>query len=168
MISKINRNGDALQPNDMVDSYYRGLYSGDLKSVKALMTEESYYMAIEPLGIKLSFRDPAFKREWDKIKESKDSLCKVEKKLSAEFLSHNLSPQIDIKQMEPNGSEKTTVHYKEDGKKKKLYFSKETGHWLIDYYAGRPVPPVPQSYLYSIKQWTISILTYLNNRGFAW
>ncbi len=115
-------------------------------------------MTLEPFGMGLAFKDPAFKAEWDKIKESEYSLHEVEKKISAELLSRNLSHQIDIKQIEPNGSERKIVHYEEDGKQKKLYFSKEDGHWLIDYYAGCPVSPESKSYFSSLKKWFTSIL----------
>lgn len=156
IMSHINtKYDDYLQPEEIVSKYYQALYSGDLKSVKNLMTEESYYMALEPFGLKLSFKDPIFKREWDQIEESKASLHEVEKKLSVELLSYNLSSQIDIRQIEPNGSERKTVHYEENGKNKKLYFSKDDGQWLINYYAGRPVS---QSYLSSVKKWVVSFL----------
>lgn len=115
-------------------------------------------MSLEPFGMGLAFKDPAFKVKWDKIKESQDALQEVEKRISAELLSRNLSHQIDIKQIEPNGSERKIVYYEEDGKKKRLYFSKKDGHWLIDYYAGRPVSLVSQSYFSSMKKWVISIL----------
>jgi hypothetical protein len=138
---------DGLQAEEIVSKYYHALYSGDLESVKGLMTKESYYMALEPFGLKLSFKDPVFKSEWDKIEENKDALYEVEKKISAELLSRHLSPQIDITEIEPNGTERKII----------LYFSKENGHWLIDYYAGRPVASDPQSYFSSVKKWVISI-----------
>lgn len=146
---------DCLQPEEIVSKYYHALYSGDLQSVKEMMTKESYYMTLEPFGFKLSFNDPVFKTQWDKIKESKDALNEVEKKISLELLSRNLSPQIDIKQIEPNGFARTTVHYAKDGKNKRLYFSKEDGSWRINYFAGRLVS---QSYFALIKNWIISIL----------
>ncbi|NOR56673.1 MAG: hypothetical protein GQ531_10780 [Sulfurovum sp.] len=144
-----------LQPEEIVGKYYHALYSGDLQSVKKMMTEESYYMTLEPFGLKLSFNDPVFKTQWDKLKESKDALDEVEKKISIELLSRNLSPQIEIKQIEPNGFVRTTVHYSKDGKNKRLYFSKEDGSWRINYFAGRLVS---QSYFALIKNWIISIL----------
>ncbi len=148
---------ECLQPEETVSRYYKALYSGDLKSVKDLMTEESYYMTLEPFGMGLSFKDPAFKTVWDQIEESQDALHEVEQKISAELLSRNLSPQIDIKRVEPNGSERKTVYYERDGKKKRMHFSQKDGNWLINYFAGRPIPPVPDSYFSSIKQWIMSI-----------
>ena len=112
---------DCLQPEEIVGKYYHALYSGDLQGVKEMMTEESYYMALEPFGMKLSFNDPVFKTHWDKLKESKDALYEVEKKISVELLSRNLSPLINIKKIKPNGLERTTVHYVRDGKNKRLY-----------------------------------------------
>lgn len=149
---------DHLQPEEIVGKYYHALYNGDLESVKEMMTGESYHMTLEPFYIKLSFKDPAFKTMWDEIEENKDALYEVEKKISEELLSRNLSPQIDIKHIEPNGSQRTTVHYEEDGKNKKLYFSKKDGYWRIDYFAGRPIPPIPESYFSSIKNWIKSII----------
>ena len=151
---------ECLQPEEIVSRYYQSLHTGDLESVKDLMTEESYHMTLEPFGMSLLFKDPAFKAVWEKIEESQDALDEVEKKISAELLSRNLSPQIDIKQIEPNGSERMTVHYEKDGKKKKMHFSQQDGKWLINYFAGRPIPAVPDSYFTSIKKWIISILPF--------
>ena len=148
---------DCLQPAGIVSRYYKALYSADLESVKNLMTEESYYMTLEPFCMSLFFKDSAFKRVWDKIEESQDALDEIEKKLSVEILSRDLSPQIGIQQVEPNGSERMTVHYEKDGKKKKMHFSQQDGNWLINYFAGRPIPPVPDSYFTSMKKWFISI-----------
>ena len=153
-------NNDCLQPEEIVSRYYQALYSGDLTSVKELMIEESYYMALEPYGFKLSFKDPAFKTVWDQIEESQDALHEVEQKISSELLSRNLSPQIDIKRVEPNGSERKTVYYERDGKKKRIHLSKKDGHWFINYFAGRPIPPVPDSYFTSIKKWIKSKFHY--------
>ncbi len=144
-----------LQPEEIVRKYYHALYSGDLQSIKEMMTEESYYMTLEPFGFKLSFNDPIFKTQWDKLKESKDTLYEVEKQISLELLSRNLSPQIDIMQIEPNGLERATVHYVKDGKNKRFYFSKEDGSWRINYFAGRPVST---SYFALIKNWVSSML----------
>ena len=144
-----------LQPEEIVVRYYHALYRGNLQSLKEIMTEESYIMTLEPFGIKLSFTDPVFKTLWDQIEESNDALSEVEKKISEELISRNLSPQIDIKQTEPIGLERIIVHYTKDGGNKKLYFSKESGDWRIDYFAGRPVKP---GFFASIKNWIISIL----------
>jgi len=151
-------NEHCLEPENIVNKYYQALYSGNLSKVKDLMTEESYLMTLEPFVLKLSFNDPLFKAQWDKREESKDALHEVEQKLSLELLSRNLSPQIEIDQIVPNGLERLTVHYKKDGKHKKLYFSQENGKWFIDYFAGRPVPPVPESYFSRIRKWLLSIL----------
>lgn len=155
MTDKNTKHDDYLQPEEIVGRYYHALYSGDLSSVKEMMTEESYMMTLEPFGIKLSFNDPVFKTQWDQVEESKDALIEVEKKISVELLSRNLSPQIDIKQIEPIGLERITVHYTKDGKNKKLYFSKEGADWRINYFAGRHVPP---GYFASIKNWMLSLV----------
>ena len=149
----------SLQPEEIVSKYYQSFYSnGDLESVKNLMTEESYLMALEPFGMALAFKDPEFKIKWDQIKESREALNEVEKKISAELLSKNLSHQIDIKQVEANGSERKIVYYEENSKEKRLYFSKKDAQWRIDYFAGCPVSPVPESYFSSMKKWVLAKL----------
>ncbi len=152
---KNTNDSDYRQLEEMVVKYYHALNGGDLSSVKEMMTEESYYMALEPFGMKLSFNDPVFKTQWDQIEESKDALHEVEKKISEELLSRNLSPHIEITNTEENGLERMIVHYTKDGKNKKLYFSKEGSDWRINYFAGRHIPP---GYFASVKNWMISIL----------
>jgi len=149
-----------LQPEKIVSKYYQSLYSGDLKSVKALMTKESYYMTLEPFGMGLAFKDSAFKMQWDKIEESQDAIHEVEKKISVSLLADNISPHIEIKKIAENGSERKIVYYEEDGEKKKLYFSHEDGLWLIDYFAGCPISPVQESCVSFVKKWFSSLLPF--------
>ncbi len=144
-----------MEPDMIVDRYYKALYSGDLKIVKNIMTQKSYIMMLESFGLKLSLKDPFFKAELKKIEEEASSLEKVEKALSDDLRLCKLSPTINISEVEPNSSTRKTVYYTEDGKKKNLYFSKEDSGWKINYYAGRPVP---QSCFSSIKNWIVSIL----------
>lgn len=128
-----------LDPSDILNLYYTSLYNGDLCAVKELMTKESYMMTLETFGLRLSLRDTEFKAQLKKIKEDKDSLDEVENKLSAELISRKLAPKIEIKNKESNGTKRQTIEYTEDGKSKKLYFSKEEDGWKINYYAGRKV-----------------------------
>ena len=137
----------------IVDYYYESLYGGDLKSVKEIMTKRSYFMMLDSFGLRLSMRDSDFKRQLENKENSKSALKDVEKRLSYELLSRNKTPKIDILKIDANGIERKTIKYKEDGKVKKLYFSKEYSGWKINYFAGRPVASVPKNYLYSIKKW---------------
>ena len=125
-----------LQPEEIVGRYYQLLYGGALQSLRELMTKKSYYMTLESLGIKLSFKDPLFKSKLENIEDDEDSLKEVEQQLSLDLLSRDLSPKINIEEVKANGSGRTTVHYTEDGKTKNLYFSKEDTGWKINYYAG--------------------------------
>ena len=149
----INSKIDHYNQSSIVEHYYTSLYSGDLQSVKEIMTEKSYSMVLESYGLKLALEDPAFKMQLANIEEDENSLKAVEEKLSVELASRNRSPQINILQTVPNGTERQTVEYSEDGKAKKLHFSRKDGRWLIDYYAGRPISPEPESYLASMKNW---------------
>ena len=128
-----------LDTSDILNLYYTSLYNGDLCAVKELMTKESYMMTLETFGLRLSLRDAEFKAQLKKIKEDTDSLDEVENKLSVELISRKLSPKIEIKSKEWNGTKRQTIEYTEDGKSKKLYFSKEEDGWKINYYAGRKV-----------------------------
>ena len=142
-------------PSEIVDQYYHALYSGNLNTVKELMTEQSYMMTLESFGSRLSLSDEAFRSLLEEIEDDPSSLEKVEVLLSEEIISRNKSPMINIMKSEPNGPDRETVHFTEDGKEKKLYFSKEKSGWKINYYAGRPIP---QSFFSSVKKWILSFL----------
>ena len=126
-------------PKEITGHYYKLLYSGDLTGVKKLMTEDSYIMTLESFGLRLSFEDDHFKALLKKIKESNESLEKVEELLSKDLLGRDHKAKIEILNTEMNGNERQTVNYKEEDKVKKLYFSKERDGWKINYYAGRKV-----------------------------
>jgi len=128
-----------LQPKDIIGVYYDALYSGDLETVKSLMTEVSYFMTLESFGLRLSFRDAAFKTLLEKVQEDGVALKKVEELLSKDMLSREYTPNIEIQNIEDNGDKRQTINYTEDEKPKKLYFSKEENGWKINYYAGRKV-----------------------------
>ncbi|MEA3490931.1 MAG: hypothetical protein U9R27_03440, partial [Campylobacterota bacterium] len=102
--SKIHN--DCMQPEEIVCRYYHLLYGGDLKSLRELMTDKSYYMALESLGIKLSFRDPLFRGKLESMEDNEVSLQEVEQQLSIDLLSRDLSPRINIERVEPNGSDR--------------------------------------------------------------
>ena len=133
------RSFESLQPEEVVSRFYTSMYSGDLQSVKYLMTEQSYFMTLESLGLKFAFKDMSFKDALESIEEDVESLQRVEQVLSKNLLTRDALPQIDIERVEPNGSERMTVHYKEAGKVKNLYFSKQENGWKINYFAGRKV-----------------------------
>lgn len=126
------------EPKDIVIAYYQALYRGDLSEVKTLMEWRSYCMTLESFGLKLALKDPLFKSQLKEL-ETPEILQEVETKLSKELLSRQKNPQIEITSTLENGEERQTVHFKEDGKDKVLYFSKEDDAWKIDYYAGRKV-----------------------------
>ena len=128
-----------LDPSDILNLYYTSLYGGDLCAVKELMTQESYMMTLETFGLRLSLRDIEFKAQLKKIQEDPYALDEVENKLSIELISRKRSPKIEILSQQWNGTKRQTIEYTEDGKNKKLYFSKEEDGWKINYYAGRRV-----------------------------
>ena len=128
-----------LEPKELITLYYNALYSGDLPFVKSLMTEESYMMTLETFGLRLSLRDRDFKSKLKEIDENSVALAEVERELSDELVSRNKSPQIVVQDISWNGMRRQTVEYTEDGKLKRLYFSKEDDGWKINYYAGRKV-----------------------------
>jgi hypothetical protein len=80
-------------------------------------------MLLESFGLGLSFNDPDFRVLLSKIEEDRGSLEAVEEKLSKDIASRHLSQNIRILKTNKNGEERRTIHYREDGKEKKLYFS---------------------------------------------
>ena len=129
----------SLKPEEILHLYYTSLYRGELTTVNALMTEESYRMTLETFGLRLSLRDAEFKLKLKNMKEDPEALSEVEKILSNELVERKLSPQIMINTIVKNGDQRQTIAYTEEGKVKKLYFSKEENGWKINYYAGRKV-----------------------------
>lgn len=128
-----------LSAGEVVELYYDALYSGDLGTVRELMTEKSYLMTLETFGLRLAFRDAEFKEQLGKIEEDSASLVAVESRLAADLASRKPSPQIKIVSSSWNGDNRQTVDYLEKDKMKKLYLSKEDSGWKINYYAGRKV-----------------------------
>jgi spore cortex formation protein SpoVR/YcgB (stage V sporulation) len=96
-------------------------------------------MTLETFGLRLALRDQEFKSQLKKIEDDEDTLAEVENKLSYDLIDRRNSPEIDIKNVSRNGENRQTIDYTEDGKMKKLYFSKEKDGWKINYYAGRKV-----------------------------
>ncbi|EIF51264.1 hypothetical protein SULAR_03422 [Sulfurovum sp. AR] len=139
MLKNSSKTYSLLEPKDILSVYYTSLYSGDLSTVKELMTPESYMMTLETFGLRLSLRDPEFKSHLKVIGKDADALSEVEHKLSYDLISRKKSPVIEMKSVSWNGEERQTINYTEDGKIKKLYFSKEKDGWKINYYAGRKV-----------------------------
>jgi len=129
------------EPQDIVVDYYRALYAGDLATVKKLMSWESYCMTLESFGLRLALRDPLFKSQLKEI-ERPEILKEVEMKLSGELASRRKNPWIEITSVETNGPKRQAVRFKEDGREKVLYFSKEDEGWKINYYAGRKVSDI--------------------------
>ena len=135
----IEKSVDDLQPEEIVSRYYEARSQGDLESIKSLMTEQSYYMTLDSLGLKLAFKDVSFKKMLGSIEDDETSLVEVENTLSKYLLSVDTPYEIKIQSVEPNSTQRKTVSYTENGKVKNLYFSKESNGWKINYYAGRKV-----------------------------
>jgi hypothetical protein len=128
-----------LDPSKIVGLYYEALYSGKVEKVKELMTKESYRMTLETFGLRLVLRDAAFKQLLKESEEDTEALSKVETMLAVDLVSRKFTPHIQICSITHNGIHRQTVEYTQDGKSKKLYFSKNKEGWKIDYYAGRTV-----------------------------
>jgi len=129
----------SLEPKEIVVLFYDALYSGNLHFLKALMTDKSYYMTLETFGLRLSLKNLEFKTKLKHIEDDMGALSEVERLLSIELLSRNVSPHIMIEKVIDNGSTRKIVEYTEGGKNKKLYFSKEENIWKINYFAGRKI-----------------------------
>jgi hypothetical protein len=118
-------------------SYYDSLSKGDLLKLSSLMTKESYLVTISTLGFKRAFRDESFKYLLEKIETDSDALLEVEKILSREIKEEARKYVIQVLSYEPKGPERVTLHYTQEIKIKKIYFSNQDGRWKIDLKAGR-------------------------------
>lgn len=123
-------------PTEILFLYYKAMSNGNLKTLKKLMTSETYMMTLEIFGLKIAFRDPEFKKLLHQCQKNQSALLKVEKILAKELLESENNHQIEYLETEITGDNRRTVHYKEDNKSKKLYFSK-IDSWKMDLMAGR-------------------------------
>jgi hypothetical protein len=126
-----------LLPESVVYRYYEAMAAGDLQRVKAHMVPSAYRMTLEAYGLQVAFRDPEFKSLLERSEEEPSALSRVERILSEVLRNKKRKPRIVWLETEVTGSDRRTVHYKEDGNPKKLYFSRTDRGWKIDYMAGR-------------------------------
>ena len=117
--------------------YYDALKHGEMQTLSALMTRDSYHLTLETLGFKRAFKDARFKTLLKKIDEDAEALKEVENILSADLAAEAREHEIKPFDFESKGTDRITLHFKEDGHPKKLYFSSPLGRWTIDYKAGR-------------------------------
>ncbi|MBU0720840.1 hypothetical protein KJ877_05815 [bacterium] len=118
-------------------SYYENIRRGNLQVLSALMSEESYFITLESFGFRHVFKESAFKELLNNIGNDEASLKKVETVISDDLKKESREHTIEVVSFEPKAPERITLHYKEDGHPKKLYFSFSDGMWKIDYKAGR-------------------------------
>ena len=124
-------------PVELVRAYYDVLTEGEFFKLKNLMTLKSYHMSLQAFGLRLTFKDATFKSQLADIEENVVALKNVEERLQKEKNVRKGPYSIIIQHIRENGSDRKIVEYTENGKAKKLYFSKEPEGWRINYYAGR-------------------------------
>jgi len=118
-------------------AYYQTLSDGDLTTLAALMTKDSYITLLTALGFKRSFKDPEFRELLKTSSNSDAALSIVEAVLSDDLKQEKQQHRIELLSFEPKGRDRITVNYQEDGHLKKVYFAKHNEQWHIDYNAGR-------------------------------
>lgn len=128
-----------VSPEEIVKYYYHAISTGDLQSLKFLMTAKSYRMTLEAFSLRLSFKDRDFKALLSQMDQSEEALLCVEKRLLSEGQFEKPFPTIEIESVRENGTARQVVTYREEGVIRKLYFSYESSGWKINYYAGRKV-----------------------------
>ena len=105
--------------------------------LSTLMTDESYLITLETLGFKRAFKETHFKKLLKMAKEDADALQEVEEVLSSDLKRESRTHAVETVSFESKGPRRITLHYREDGHPKKLYFSSSDGAWKINYKAGR-------------------------------
>ena len=124
-------------PIELVIDYYDAYVKRELQTLKRVMTARSYAMTLQALGLKRSFKDADFKSLLAKAETDENALQAVERDLMEEQGTQKTLPSIVIQSVTDNGSRRKIVHYTENGKAKKLYFTQEEEGWKINYFAGR-------------------------------
>ncbi len=135
-----------MSPEDIVKYYYHALSTGDLQSLKFIMTQKSYLMILEVCGWRLSFKDRYFKRILSQAEEDEEILFAVEQTLTKTGYFSKSFPSLAIDEVKDDGFDRKIVQYTEEGISKKLYFSHEATGWKINYYAGQNKDSSPKRF----------------------
>ena len=117
--------------------YYDSLESADMKTLSKIMKRESYLTMLEMMSFKHVFKDSSFKTLLENMQTDEVSLKKVEEVVALDLKKRVNDYKIETLDMERKGSDRVVVHYLENEKVKKMYFSHSGRAWKIDSRAGR-------------------------------
>ena len=117
--------------------YYESLGSADLKSLRSVMEDESYFTLLEMMSFKHVFHEPSFKSSLEAMQRDALALKKVEDAVSLDLKKRVQDSEIKILRLEHKCSHRITLHYTQNDKLKKMYFSSSEANWKIDSKAGR-------------------------------
>ncbi|MBC8236997.1 MAG: hypothetical protein H8E76_02090 [Helicobacteraceae bacterium] len=117
--------------------YYDSLRSADLKSLRSVMEDESYFSLLEMMSFKHVFHDASFKVSLEAMQSDALALKKVEDAVSSDLKKRVQGVKIKVRSLESKGSDRAALHYSENDNIKKMYFSYSEENWKIDSRAGR-------------------------------
>ena len=117
--------------------YYDSLRDADLKTLSSIMEKESYLTLLEMMSFKHVFHDSSFKTLLEAMENDVVALKKVEDVISSDLKERVNDTKVEVLSIEPRGSDRVTLHYTENEKPKKMYFSHSDNIWKIDSKAGR-------------------------------
>ncbi len=137
MSSTVFTSKECNTPENLVTLYYKAVETADLDLLKTLMTRESYMLTLESYAFKMILKDSNFKTLLDRYDEDTSAKKEVEQTISEDLLRHIKHHDIVLGEIEHRGENRICIHYTEDNKNKKLFFSQRDEMWKIDYMAGR-------------------------------
>ncbi|MBL6973261.1 MAG: hypothetical protein ISR67_02620 [Sulfurimonas sp.] len=117
--------------------YYDSLRSADLKSLRSVMEDESYFSLLEMMSFKHVFHDASFKVLLETMQSDALALKRVEDAVSSDLKKRVQGVKIKVRSLESKGSDRAALHYSENDNIKKMYFSYSEENWKIDSRAGR-------------------------------
>lgn len=131
---------DLSSPQKTLLSYHHAIQEGDIQTLKAVMVEESFHTDMQVYALSIALQDTNFHTILKHYGQS-DEARKIVQKAVAKKLKSRKNRTISDLKMTKIGKNRVMIRFKEDGKKKQLYVSKEGTLWKMNYKAGRRTQP---------------------------
>lgn len=123
-------------PDLAVLSYYDAINDGDLNALEKIMVPESFDMDVQVYALSIALRDPEFHTILKQYANSHVAREIVKKEVVQKLQKRSKRAATELYSISI-GIDRSMVRFKEDGKIKQLYLSKQDKLWKIDYKAGR-------------------------------
>jgi len=125
-------------PVGTVKSYYYAMNHADIDLLEKVMVKESFDMTLQVWALSKALNDKAFSQLLKQYGNSVEIDVQVRDAVK-EKLQNSPAKTITDLIATPLGGSRCMIRYKENGKDKQLFTSREQKVWKINYKAGRKV-----------------------------